>query len=130
MSSGQRARQQQDKNQGDDAGSTLRALRRAAGYRTGKELAEALGVPKTSYSRWERSPQGPDSRIPMRQAWAMADLLGCTIDDVVGREADGDGEGRRLLAAYRALSEGSRARLDEYLQFLSFRDRVIASQGR
>jgi len=51
---------------------------------------------------------------------------------VVGREAagDGDGEGRGLLAAYRALSEGGRARLDEYLQFLSFRDRVIASQGR
>lgn len=33
-------------------------------------------------------------------------------------------------SAYRALSDGGRERLDEYLQFLALRDRMIASSGR
>jgi transcriptional regulator with XRE-family HTH domain len=123
--------QDQAKKQGSKGAVPLRELRRAAGFRTGREVAAALGVPATSYSRWERSPQGPGSTIPLRQAWALADLLGCTIDAVVGRDGgcDDDGDGR-VGAAYRALSDGGRERLDEYLQFLALRDRMIASSGR
>ena len=105
-------------------------LRRAAGYRTSKEFAAALGIPATTYSRYENAAGTPDAAIPLRVIWAMADRLGCSIDKVVGREDDtADGE-RDLNAAYRALSEGGKERFDEYLQFLDFRDRMIATQGR
>ena len=42
-------------------------------------------------------------------------------------EAVGD-EGRDLNAAYRTLSDGGKERFDEYLQFLAFRDQLIATQ--
>lgn len=111
--------------------SPLAELRKAAGYRSAREFAQAIGVPATTYSRWERSSGGPDAGLPMRAAWTMADALGCTIDQVVGRTGDGDADGGRdLNAEYRALSESGRERLDEYIRFLGFRDRVVASEGR
>lgn len=108
----------------------LATLRRAAGYRNAKDFAALLGVPTSTYSRWERGARGPESRIPLCRAWQIADLLGCNIDAVVGRvDAPAPGE-RDISARYRALSAGSRARLDEYVLFLEFRDRMIASEGR
>ena len=110
---------------------TLADLRKAAGYRSSKEFAAVLGIPATTYSRYERNLADPDSGIPIRAAWAIADKLHCSIDAVVGRtEESADDSGRDLNAAYRALSEGGKERLDEYLQFLDLRDRMIATQGR
>lgn len=112
------------------ARSPLADLRREAGYRSSKDFAAALGIPATTYSRYERTLDDPDSGVPIRAAWSIADKLGCSIDAVVGRTG-GEGDGSRdLNAAYRALSEGGRARFDEYLQFLDFRDRLIATEGR
>ena len=108
----------------------LAALRKVAGYRNAKDFAALLGVPTSTYSRWERGARGPESRIPLRYAWRIADLFGCTIDAVVGRvDAPAPGE-RDISARYRALSESGRARLDEYVLFLEFRDRMIAPDGR
>lgn len=111
--------------------SPLASLRREAGYRSSKDFAAALGMPATTYSRYERTLADPESGVPIRAAREIADKLGCSIDAVVGRadEAAGDGS-RDLNAAYRSLSEGGRARFDEYLQFLDFRDRLIATGGR
>lgn len=114
------------------ARSPLADLRREAGYRSSKDFAAALGIPATTYSRYERTLADPESGVPIRAAWSIADKLGCSIDQVVGR-AGGDegGDGSRdLNAAYRALSEGGRARFDEYLQFLDFRDRLLATEER
>lgn len=108
--------------------SPLADLRKAAGYRSSRDFAAVLGIPATTYSRYERTLADPDSGIPLRAAWAIADKLHCSIDAVVGRdEAMGD-EGRDLNAAYRTLSDGGKERFDEYLQFLAFRDQLIASQ--
>lgn len=109
----------------------LADLRRAAGYRSSKDFATALGIPATTYSRYERTLSDPESGVPIRAAWSIADKLGCSIDEVVGRgQAAGGASERDLNAAYRALSEGGRARFDEYLQFLDFRDRLIATEAR
>lgn len=109
----------------------LADLRRAAGYRSSKEFATALGIPATTYSSYERTLSDPESGVPIRAAWSIADKLGCSIDEVVGRGRAADGGSERdLNAAYRALSEGGRARFDEYLQFLDFRDRLIATEAR
>lgn len=108
----------------------LSDLRREAGYRNAKDFAKALGVPTSTYSRWERAAQGPNSAIPMAAAWSIADKLGTTIDVVVGREHKPEPEGRDLNAFYRDLSEGSQRILDEFTQWLDFRERVLATEGR
>ncbi len=64
---------------------TLQRLRREAGYATAKDFAAEVGVPASTYSRYERAPEGPDCGIPLPSAWAMADALGCSIDVLVGR---------------------------------------------
>ncbi|WP_165043063.1 helix-turn-helix domain-containing protein [Adlercreutzia sp. ZJ138] len=108
--------------------SPLAELRRAAGYRSSRDFAAVLGIPATTYSRYERNLSDPESGIPLRAAWAIADKLHCSIDAVVGRDAAAGEDGRDLAAAYRTLSAGGKERFDEYLQFLAFRDQLIALQ--
>ncbi len=108
--------------------SPLAELRKAAGYRSSRDFAAVLGIPATTYSRYERNLSDPESGIPLRAAWAIADKLHCSIDAVVGRDDAGDSQGRDLNAAYRTLSDGGKERFDEYLQFLAFRDQLIATQ--
>ena len=109
---------------------TLADLRRAAGYRSSKDFAAVLGVPATTYSRYERTLADPDSGVPLRAAWAIADKLNCTIDAVVGRDAADDANGRDLNALYRSLSDDGKKRLDDFLLFLDFSDRLMAMQAR
>ena len=108
--------------------SPLADLRKAAGYRSSRDFAAVLGIPATTYSRYERTLADPESGIPLRAAWAIADKLHCSIDAVVGRDEADDTQGRDLNAAYRTLSDGGKERFDEYLQFLAFRDQLIATQ--
>lgn len=105
------------------------AIRKSAGYRTGKEMADALGIPLTTYARYERTAGDPRAGIPLHAAWAMADKLHCSIDDVVGR-ANPQERGRDLNAEYQSLSAESQALMDEYLQYLGLRDRIVSGQGR
>ena len=108
---------------------TLQQLRREAGFRSGKEFADFLGVPAPTYARYERQPDGPDNAIPLRAAWRIADALGCSIDLVVGRDSE-ESEGSRVQRMYNALSDSSRERLDEYLDFIEYREHVVAQQRR
>ena len=108
--------------------STLADLRRAAGYRSSKEFAAVLGIPATTYSRYERTLADPNSGIPLRAAWAIADKLNCSIDAIVGRAGDDDvATNHDLNMFYRSLSESGQTMLDEYVKFLDFRDRVLAA---
>lgn len=111
---------------------TLASLRKAAGYPSARRFAASAGINPTTYCRYERTPSGKECGIPLKSAWEIADKLGTTIDAVVGRtEAAADDEGQRdLNAFYRSLSDGGKARLDEYVQFIEFRERVLASEGR
>lgn len=79
-------------------------------------------MPTSTYSRWERGAQGPESTIPLSAAWAIADKLGTTIDVIVGREAKPEPEGRDLNAFYCRLSEGGQCLLDEITQYPDFRE--------
>lgn len=106
----------------------LQRLRREAGYRSGRELAEALGIPASTYGRYERAPEGPDCGIPLPNAWAIADKLGCTIDAVVGREDIDRPRESTLESRAAALSRESRRMLDDYLDFLEGRDAADAAQ--
>lgn len=100
---------------------TIQELRKEAGYRSGREFAAALGVSPSTYSRYEASPES----IPLKAAWAMADILGCSIDMIVGREhvevSDMRGEVQKL---YDALTPQSRYLMDDYMEYLTMRDKA------
>ena len=100
---------------------TLADLRRAAGYRSSKDFAAVLGIPATTYSRYERTLADPDSGVPLRAAWAIADKLGATIDLVVGR-ADVDADPAPVQTFYDSLSGSGRDRMDEYMKLLAHRE--------
>ena len=108
---------------------TLQNLRRKAGYASARAFAERLGIPAPTYAKYERQPETPDNRIPMGAAWKIADALGCSIDVVVGRY-DEDDEAMRIQKMYDSLTPGSRERVDEFLDFIEYREHMIASQGR
>jgi transcriptional regulator with XRE-family HTH domain len=107
----------------------LARLRKSAGYRSANEFAQSMGIPPTTYARYERNSGGPDSGIPLKSAWRIADKLNVTIDEVVGRGESGVVE-RDLNAFYESLSESGRTMLDEYVQYLSFREHILAAEGR
>ena len=65
----------------------------------------------------------------MGAAWKIADALGCSIDVVVG-SYDDDDEATRVQRMYDRLTPGSRERVDEFLDFIEYREHMIASQVR
>ena len=95
---------------------TLQRLRREAGYRSAKKFAEALGIPGSTYARYERAGDGADCGIPLPAAWQIADKLDCSIDLVVGREDIDRPDG--LQKRIQALPSSSIAALESYLCFL------------
>lgn len=109
---------------------TLQRLRRQAGFRSAKDFAEVLGMPSSTYARYERSGDGIDCGIPLPAAWRIADKLGCSIDLVVGR-ADIDApklEG--IQSRYDTLSFDGRALVDTYLSYVEFSESAAHFQGR
>ena len=94
---------------------SLRDIRKDAGYKSAKELADKMGIPTPTFSRYEQSPD----KIPIKAAWALADVLGCSIDEVVGRVDRHAPTPGSLQAAYDELPEASKMLVDEYMAFIS-----------
>ncbi len=107
---------------------TLQRMRREAGFRSAKDFAERVGIPMSTYARYERAGDGPECGIPLPSAWAIADALGCSIDLVVGREDIDAGGGDSIQDRVEALSRTGREMHDDYLRFLEFREGSNASQ--
>lgn len=108
---------------------TLQRMRREAGYRSAKDFAESVGIPMSTYARYERAGDGAECGIPLPSAWAIADALGCSIDLVVGREdIDSAAVAGSIQERADALSRAGREMLDDYLCFLEFREEADASQ--
>lgn len=101
--------------------SSLLRARRGAGYATSASFARVVGIPPSTYKDYEARP----SRIPLERASAIADALGCTLDEVYGRvpPAMPAAEAYGMLASYAALSRRSRGELDGFLAYLRQRDR-------
>ena len=84
---------------------TLQRLRRLAGFSGAKDFTAEVGIPETTYTRYERAPETPQRGIPMANAWAIADRA-------------------------RALTRESRHMLDDYLDYLEHRDAEDAQARR
>lgn len=57
----------------------LQKLRKAAGYRSANEFADAAGIPRKTYEKYE---QGTRS-MSLEVAWRICDRLGCGIQELV-----------------------------------------------
>lgn len=64
-------------------GKSLQGKRKAAGYKSAAAFAEAMGFNVGTYTSWEQGARPFD----FRSAWLMADALGCTLDELGGRES-------------------------------------------
>lgn len=90
----------------------LKRLRKAAGFRTQGDLAERLGVPERRYASWERE----EVTMSLEQAYNLTEILGCTLDELVGRPAPAPGayadpNQQRLNKCYESLNEEAKGDL-------------------
>ena len=90
----------------------LKRLRKAAGFRTQGDLAERLGVPERRYASWERE----EVTMSLEQAYNVTEILGCTLDELVGRPAPAPGayadpNQQRLNKCYESLNEEAKGDL-------------------
>lgn len=97
---------------------TLQRLRREAGYRSARNFAEQVGIPVSTYARYERAVEGPECGIPLPSAWQIADALGCSIDLVVGREDIDERDAATLDERMAALSLTNQTMLTGFLDYL------------
>jgi DNA-binding XRE family transcriptional regulator len=73
---------------GEGMGGRIKRLREAAGM-SQPQLAKAAGVPLTTLRQWEQN-----RRLPSWEwAVALADGLGCSLDELAGRETPPRKEG-------------------------------------
>lgn len=107
--------------------SNLLELRRAAGYRSAGDFAEAHKIPASTYARYESNPD----KIPLRAAWQLADVLDTTIDAIVGREAQASDAARgEVQLEYESLTPEARSLMDEFRKFVLAKDIKIKKHKR
>lgn len=92
-------------------GSHLQKMRKAAGFKSAKAFAEHIGMSKDTYTGYE---QGRIS-LSYERAWEFADALGCTLDEVGGREFPGESlsaDEETLVSTFRSVTvHGKKAML-------------------
>lgn len=91
--------------------------RKRAGYSSARAFAEDHGYNVKTYTNWEQSAAMP----PLEKAWELADIFGCAIDDLVGREQPSSGisiseDERRILDDYRACTPERKREASQYLR--------------
>lgn len=73
----------------------LQRLRKQNGYKKQGDFAKELGVPERRYASWERG----EAMMSLAQAYECAVLLGCSLDELAGREWPPAGEAQRVRYA-------------------------------
>ena len=104
---------------------SIKDLRQEKGFRSAREFADALGIATSSMSRYDKDPE----TIPLKHAWAMADLLGCSIDEVVGREPVTAGR-NELQEFYDGLLPETRELMDELIEFARMKDEATRRKAK
>ena len=59
----------------------LQELRKKAGYKSAFAYADHLGIGRSSYTDYEQG----RTPMPLEKAWMIADDLGVSLDELVGR---------------------------------------------
>ena len=90
----------------------IKQMRENAGL-SQQDAADALDITKRRYGNWERE----DREINLRDAIRLADLFGCTLDELANHHVESafpslSPEERRLLDAYKTANAQGRAAID------------------
>lgn len=110
----------------------LREMRRRAGYKTAEEYAEHSGINVNTLRGYESG----KNQLTIEKAWAIADDLGCTLDELAGREwpveRTWSDDGQRVLNdSYERLDAGARSRaVDMLVDMASNPANLIAKSGQ
>lgn len=88
----------------------LQELRKRAGFQSAVAFAEHYGINAGTYTNYEQGKRN----LTLEKAWEFADLLGCSLDELAGRQWPPEGTAApepgeaSLVSAYRDLSEEGR----------------------
>lgn len=88
----------------------LQELRKKAGFQSAVAFAEHYGINAGTYTNYEQGKRN----LTLEKAWEFADLLGCSLDELAGRQWPPEGASApepgeaSLVSAYRDLSEEGR----------------------
>ena len=66
---------------GEEMNLQLKRFRSLKGY-SQDEMAQKLGIKKSRYGTWERG----ERMMSLEQAYNVTEILGCTLDELVGRD--------------------------------------------
>ena len=90
----------------------LQAMRKRAGYKSAREFADHAGINVNTYTNYEQG----KANMSLVQAWELADLLDCTLDELAGRRVPEkpsmSADEQRVLDVYRSASEHGRVLID------------------
>ena len=64
----------------------LQRIRKDRGFKSAKAFAEHIGMSKDTYTNYEQGARP----ITVELAWEFADVLGCTLDELAGRDFKAD----------------------------------------
>lgn len=62
----------------------LKALRKLRGYKSAKEFADFIGMQEKTYRNYEQGARG----INLETACRLCDALGCSLDELAGRNKE------------------------------------------
>ena len=94
-------------------GKSLQKKRKEAGFKSARAFSEYMNIPVSKYTPYEQGQRG----FSYEQAWEFADALGCTMDELGGREwpqpavADMPPDEQELVDCYRSVDGERKDRL-------------------
>lgn len=109
----------------------LMRLRKEAGYKSRKAIADELGISERKYKSWETG----EVKLALADACDIADLLHCTLDELAGRDfqpaAYSDPRQQALNHSYSLLDEKSKGDLAGIAStFTADPSRLASKSGR
>ena len=96
-----------------EIGKALQKARKEAGFKSARIFAEYMNMAVTKYTEYEQG----RCAFTYEQAWEFADALGCTMDELGGREwpqpavADMPPDEQELVDCYRSVDGERKDRL-------------------
>lgn len=100
----------------------LKRLRNIKGL-SQEDMAESLGIKKSRYGTWERG----ERMMSLEQAYNVTEILGCTLDELVGRvpaRSFADPDQAALNGYYESMNSHGRDMLLETARLMSDGDSV------
>lgn len=106
----------------------LKELRRRAGFKTQREIADRLGIKERKYATWERE----EVALTLEDAYNLAIVLGCTPNDLCGWYEDHPREdsGERLTSEEREIVGCYRESTPQWRQNISMTARAAAGESK